>query len=93
MTGPLHDNVGGDSHGKGLDDEGAAAGMGAHVGVSPRNLWDMKRFFLRYVNADEKLRQAVAFLPWGHNLLILNKDLSDDQALFYAIEVLQRLVP
>lgn len=60
------------------------------MGVSPRNLWDMKRFYLRYVNADAKLRQAVAVLPWGHNLLILNKDLSDDQALFYAIEVLSK---
>ena len=26
----------------------------------------------------------------GHNLLILNKDLSDDQTLFYAIEVLSK---
>lgn len=60
------------------------------MGVSPRNLWDMKRFYLRYVNTDENLRQAVAVLPWGHNLLILNKDLSDDQALFYAIEVLSK---
>lgn len=39
----------------------------------------MKRFYLRYVNADENLRQAIAVLPWGHNLLILNKDLSDVQ--------------
>ena len=60
------------------------------MGVSPRNLWDMKRFFLRYVASDEKLRQAVAVLPWGHNLLILNKELSDDQTLFYAIEVLAK---
>ena len=60
------------------------------MGVSPRNLWDMKRFYLRYAHADEKLRQAVAVLPWGHNLLILNKELPDEQALFYAIEVISK---
>jgi predicted nuclease of restriction endonuclease-like (RecB) superfamily len=60
------------------------------LGVSPRNLWDMKRFYLRYVDVDPKLRQAVAVLPWGHNLLILNKNLPDEQALFYATEVLTK---
>ena len=43
------------------------------MGVSPRNLWDMKRFYERYYQTDTKLRQAVAVLPWGHNLLLLNK--------------------
>ena len=43
------------------------------MGVSPRNLWDMKRFYERYSVADLKLRQAVAVLPWGHNLLLINK--------------------
>lgn len=33
------------------------------LGLSPRNLWDMKRFYERYHSADEKLRQAVAVLP------------------------------
>ncbi len=33
------------------------------MGVSPRNLWDMKRFYERYHLADEKLRQAVAVYP------------------------------
>jgi len=43
------------------------------MGLSPRNLWDMKRFYERYYLADQKLRQAVAVLPWGHNLLLLDK--------------------
>ena len=60
------------------------------LGVSPRNLWDMKRFYLRYVDADSKLRQAVAVLPWGHNLLMLNKNLTDDQVVFYAQEVISK---
>ena len=43
------------------------------MGLSPRNLWDMKRFYERYHSANQKLRQAVAVLPWGHNLLLLDK--------------------
>ena len=34
------------------------------MGLSPRNLWDMKKFYLRYNEGDTKLRQAVALLPW-----------------------------
>lgn len=29
VAGPFHDDVGGDAHGEGVADEGAAAGMGA----------------------------------------------------------------
>ena len=32
------------------------------MGLSPRNLWDMKKFYERYKEADLKLRQAVAEL-------------------------------
>lgn len=60
------------------------------LGVSPRNLWDMKRFYLRCLYSDPKLRQAVAVLPWGHNLLMMNKNLSDEQTIFYAKEVISK---
>jgi len=33
------------------------------MGLSPRNLWNMKRFYERYYQADTKLLQAVAVLP------------------------------
>lgn len=56
------------------------------MGLSPRNLWDMKRFYERYHLADEKLRQAVAVLPWGHNLLLLNKIHSLEEVRFYTTE-------
>jgi DUF1016 N-terminal domain len=36
------------------------------MGLSPRNLWDMKRFYERYKDADAKLRQAVAVFHRGH---------------------------
>lgn len=57
------------------------------MGLSPRNLWDMKRFYERYYQADTKLRQAVAVLPWGHNLLLIRRVASLEAVLFYANEV------
>lgn len=60
------------------------------MGVSPRNLWDMKRFYERYHLADEKLRRCVAVLPWRHNLLLLNKVKDDLQIEFYANEAVNK---
>ena len=60
------------------------------MGLSPRNLWNMKRFYERYEQADPKLLQAVAVLPWGHNLLLLDKLASLDAVAFYANEVLNK---
>ncbi len=51
-------------------------------GYSARNLWDMRRFYSRYSN-NEKLRQLVAEIPWGQNLLILSKIKDDKEAEFY----------
>ena len=61
-----------------------------NMGLSPRNLWDMKRFYLRYYQEDTKLRRSVAVLPWRHNLLLLRYDLSAEHVLFYANEVLNK---
>lgn len=41
-------------------------------GFSARNLWLTRQFYLEYKN-DEKLQQLVAEIPWGHNVLIINK--------------------
>lgn len=60
------------------------------MGLSPRNLWDMKRFYERYYQADTKLRQAVAVLPWGHNLLLISKIKEDSQIEFYINEALTK---
>lgn len=60
------------------------------LGVSPRNLWDMKRFYERYHKADLKLQQAVAVLPWGHNVLLLNKLKDDSSIEYYANQVLEK---
>jgi len=51
-------------------------------GYSARNLWDMRRFYSRYSN-NEKLRQLVAEIPWGQNLLILTKIKDNREAEYY----------
>ncbi len=51
------------------------------MGLSYRNLWHMKRFYLNYYQEDIKLRQAVALLPWGHNLLLMSYDLPAEHIL------------
>ncbi|MFI3261514.1 MAG: DUF1016 N-terminal domain-containing protein [Rikenellaceae bacterium] len=35
------------------------------MGLSPRNLWNMKMFYERYKDAGEKLLRCVAELGWG----------------------------
>lgn len=60
------------------------------MGLSPRNLWDMKRFYERYKTCDSKLRQLVAVLPWGHNLLLINKIDDNNAVKFYAEECIQK---
>lgn len=58
------------------------------MGVSPRNLWDMKKFYERFCNSESKLRQAVAVIPWGHILTLMRKFGEDDNAiLYYAQEI------
>ena len=58
-----------------------------NMGVSPRNLYDMKRFYLLYYQEDKKVRQAVALLPWGHNLILMKYNLSPKEIIFYSNEV------
>jgi len=53
------------------------------TGFSPRNLWNMKKFYEYYSIADEKLRQLVAVLPWKHNLLIMSNTKSLEEARYY----------
>lgn len=61
-----------------------------HIGLSPRQLWNMKKFYVRYSNADPKLLQSVAVLPWSHNLLLLNKNVDDGATMFYAHETVAK---
>ena len=56
------------------------------MGLSPRNLWYMKQFYERYCNAPKKLQRCVAVLSWRKNLLLIEKDLTDDEIFYYATE-------
>ena len=60
------------------------------MGVSPRQLWNMKKFYERYNGHDEKVLRSVALLPWSHNLLILSKGLDDEATLYYARETVSK---
>ena len=52
------------------------------MGFSERNMWYMKRFYLRYAGEEAKLQQAVAVLPWGHNIVMLEKGLDSEKVCF-----------
>jgi len=61
------------------------------MGMSPRNLWDMKKFYERFCDSNPKLRQTVAVLPWGHTLKLMQKFGNDDEAiLYYAQETIAK---
>ena len=53
--------------------------------LSPRQLWNMKKFYLRYAGHDEKLLRAVALLPWSHNVYLLGKNLDDSGQMHHAL--------
>ena len=54
-------------------------------GFSPRNLWDMLRFYHSYKD-DKVLRQLVAEIPWGHNLVLLNTVKDPAERKWYIIQ-------
>ena len=56
--------------------------FGSLSGFSSRNIWDMKRLYEQYSN-HPFLRQLVAEIPWGHNLVILNKITEPNERKYY----------
>src|SRR3990167_7478573 len=54
----------------------------AKFGFSARNLWDMRRLYVEYKEFP-KLRQLVAEIPWGQNLMILNKIKNEKERYYY----------
>ena len=46
----------------------------------------MKQFYERYCNAPKKLQRSVAVLSWRKNLLLIEKNLTDDEIFYYATE-------
>ncbi|MBD5367453.1 MAG: DUF1016 domain-containing protein [Bacteroides sp.] len=61
------------------------------MGMSVSNLWNMKRFYLRFHESDKKLQQAVVVLPWGHiNYLITKFKDNDKEILYYATKGVEK---
>ena len=89
----LHDKKLENKHGSGIVNR-LSSDLKEHypqMGMSPRNLWDMKKFYERFCDSDPKLRHAVAVLPWGHTLKLMQKFRNDDEAiLYYAQEVIAK---
>lgn len=56
------------------------------MGMSERNFWDMKRFYVRFKDSELKLRQAVAVLPWWNINKLISKLGDDDEAILYYAE-------
>ncbi|WP_211352218.1 DUF1016 N-terminal domain-containing protein [Dinghuibacter silviterrae] len=52
-------------------------------GFSKRNLFYIKRWYSLYKEADPIVQQLVAQIPWGHNIDILTKTSSIEEATFY----------
>lgn len=53
-------------------------------GFSRRNLYRMRALYLAYRHLSEFVPQAVAQIPWGHNIFLLEKLKNPDERLWYA---------
>ncbi|HEV2479343.1 MAG TPA: PDDEXK nuclease domain-containing protein [Puia sp.] len=68
-------------------------------GFSRANLFFIKKWYLFYKDHEiveqvvrqlpEKVKQVVAQIPWGHNILIINKCPTISEALFYVRETIK----
>lgn len=60
-------------------------------GFSRSNLFSMKQWFEFYNNSTdiEKIQQLVGQIPWGHNVAIITKTNSIDEAIFYCNKTIE----
>jgi len=60
-------------------------------GFSRSNLFAMKKFFEFYSqhSDSEKIQQVVGQIPWGHQIFIISKSKSIDEALFYCSKTIE----
>jgi predicted nuclease of restriction endonuclease-like (RecB) superfamily len=61
-------------------------------GFSRSNLFSMKQWFEFYSTSSkdiEKIQQLVGQIPWGHNVAIITKTKSTDEALFYCNKTIE----
>jgi predicted nuclease of restriction endonuclease-like (RecB) superfamily len=53
-------------------------------GFSVRNIWRMRAFYLAWSGPSRNLPQAVAEIPWGHNVALLEQLENRQERLWYA---------
>lgn len=58
-------------------------------GFSPQNLWLIRQFYTEYQQTPD-LQQLVGEIPWGHNILIMQR-IKDEAARHYYLEATARL--
>jgi predicted nuclease of restriction endonuclease-like (RecB) superfamily len=58
-------------------------------GFSPQNLWLIRQFYVTYQHTPN-LQQLVGEIPWGHNILIMQR-IKTDAARAYYLEATARL--
>jgi predicted nuclease of restriction endonuclease-like (RecB) superfamily len=58
-----------------------------HKGFSERNIKRMLRFYREYPGEFEKVPQAVAQIPWGHIMLLLEK-VKDVSIRFWHVQII-----
>jgi predicted nuclease of restriction endonuclease-like (RecB) superfamily len=58
-------------------------------GFSRRNLYRMRAFYLAYPDLSAFVPQAVAQMPWGHNVILLEKLKNTQERLWYAQKTLE----
>jgi predicted nuclease of restriction endonuclease-like (RecB) superfamily len=58
-------------------------------GFSPQNLWLIRQFYSEYQKMPN-LQQLVGEIPWGHNVLIMQR-IKDEAARHYYLEATPRL--
>ena len=58
-------------------------------GFSVRNLQRMIRFYKEYSTIDTKVPQVVAQLPWGHNILLIEKVRKITKRFWYMKEAIK----
>jgi predicted nuclease of restriction endonuclease-like (RecB) superfamily len=59
-------------------------------GFSRANLYRMRAFYQAYPDETEFVAQAVRQLPWGHNIVLLQKLKNPEQRLWYAQQTLRQ---
>ena len=58
-------------------------------GFSRRNLFYMRSFYTFYKSDFKKVQRLVAQIPWGHNIKIISKSSSINEAIFYLSETVE----